>query len=335
MDRLEPPRYGGTLEVLGHLRTVASAGHQVVLHAFTRHALGHEAPFDEVHTNILRRARLPLSLRPWIVQSRQTRIARHQAAVQRGTVTYHGLHCSGFLTDGTLRLHNPESDYYASLARQSSGFKKGYYMAEAWALRRWERRLADVWSGPVSAIAPLDMRAWNALQPNSLAEWVPPHHPFTQSVPTEPAHQPLVLAVGKFSVEENAAAIKGLRAAIPPIEPLCFAGHNAPSDTPYYVDRPTDEELDRLYAKAQVIVVHAEHSLGIKFKLIQAVLQGRHIVAHAKAVEGLGLEDRVRTYTSWPEAYALIREVQGEPWTPDHASRAIEVAARFAVPPKN
>jgi glycosyltransferase involved in cell wall biosynthesis len=335
MDRLEPPRYGGTLEVLGHVRAVASTGHQVVLHAFTRHPLGAEAPFDEVHSNVLRRARFPRSLRPWIVQSRQTRIARHQAAVQRGTVTYHGLHCSGRLTDGTLRLHNPESQYYASLARQASGLKKGYYVAEAWALRRWERHVAAAWSGPVSAITPLDANAWNALSPRSSAVWVPPHHPFRQSVPSGAAARPLVLAVGKFSVEENAAAIKGLLAANPPIALLCFAGHNAPSGTPHYVDRPTDAELDQLYADAQVVVVHAEHSLGIKFKLIQALLQGRHIVAHAKAVEGLGLEGRVQTYTTWPEAYALIRQAQEEPWTPECAARAREVAARFSDPHTN
>lgn len=335
MDRLEPPRYGGTLEVLGHVRAVASTGQQVVVHAFTRHALESEAPFAEVHTNVLQRARFPRGIRPWIVQSRQTRIARHQAAVQRGTVTYHGLHCSGLSTDGILRLHNPESQYYASLARQASGLKKGYYMAEAWALRRWEKFMATAWSGPVSAITPLDARAWNALGPRSLAEWVPPHHPFTVSVPVGDAPKPLVLAVGKFSVEENAAAIKGLLAANPAIAPLCFAGHNAPQGTPHYVDRPSDDELNALYANAHVVVVHAEHCLGIKFKLIQALLQGRHIVAHENAVAGLGLEGRVQTYTSWPEAYALIRAAQQEPWTAEHAARAVEVAERFAVPRSN
>jgi len=195
--------------------------------------------------------------------------------------------------------------------------------------------VVSAWSGPVSAITPLDANAWNALSPRSLALWVPPHHPFTQSVPSGAAARPLVLAVGKFSVEENAAAILGLLAAQPPIEPMCFAGHNAPSGTPHYVDRPSDTELDQLYADAQVVVVHAEHSLGIKFKLIQALLLGRHIVAHAKAVEGLDLEGRVRTYTSWPEAYALIRQAQEEPWTSECAARATVVAARFAIPHTN
>jgi hypothetical protein len=335
MDRLEPPQYGGTLEVLGHVRAVVSTGQQVVVHAFTRQALDSKVPFTEVHINVLQRARFPRSLRPWIVQSRQTRIARHQAAVQRGTVTYHGLHCSGLLCDGILRLHNPESQYYASLARQASGLKKGYYLAEAWALRRWEQHLATAWSGPVSALTPMDARAWSALGPRSPAEWVPPHNPFTVSVPVGPAETPLVLAVGKFSVEENAAAIKGLLAANPPLAPLCFAGHNAPKGTPHYVDRPSDDELNVLYANAQVVVVHAEHSLGIKFKLIQALLQGRHIVAHAHAVEGLRLEGRVQTYTTWSEAYALIRGAQQEPWTPEHSAHAVEVAARFANPHSN
>jgi hypothetical protein len=221
------------------------------------------------------------------------------------------------------------------LARQASGFKKGYYLLEAWALRRWELRLAEVWNGPVSAITPMDALEWNALGPRSKAQWVPPNHPFSLAIPMGPASHPLVLTVGKFSVEENASAIKGLLAADPPIEPLCFAGHNAPHGTPHYIDQPTDEELDTLYAQAQVVVVHAEHSLGIKFKLIQALLQGRHIIAHAKAVEGLNLESRVRTYTSWPEAYELIRKAQVEPWTKEKADLAVKVAARFALPSTN
>jgi glycosyltransferase involved in cell wall biosynthesis len=335
MDRLEPPRYGGTLEVLGQLRQAAARGEQVVLHAFTRSALGHANPFAEGQVNVLRRRRLPCNLLPWIVQSRQTRIARHQALVQRGTVTYHGLHCSGLSLDGVLRLHNPESAYYASLARQARGHKQCYYRAEAWALKRWERQLAAVWSGPVSAITPADADAWNALNPRSEARWVPPHHPFLERVPQQPATEPLVLAVGKFSVEENAAALRGLLAAQPPLEGLCFAGHNAPARTPFYVDRPSDEALDSLYARAQVVVVHAEHSLGIKFKLIQALLQGRHIVAHEFAVQGLDLGDRVVTYRTWDEAYAAIRSAQQSPWTAEHAARAREVAERFrSTPPK-
>jgi glycosyltransferase involved in cell wall biosynthesis len=334
MDRLEPPPYGGTLEVLGHVRAVASAGQQVVLHAFTRQALRHESPFTEVHTNVLVRSRWPRNLKPWIVQSRQTRIARHQASIQRGTVTYHGIHCSGLGQEGTLRLHNPESAYYASLAHHSNGLKQWYYRAEAWALRRWERHVAATWTGSVDAIAPLDVTAWNALNPRSSAVWVPPHHTFTTAVPSEPAANALVLAVGKFSVEENSAAMNGLLAAVPPIAPLCFAGHNAPHGTPFYIDRPSDEALNELYAQAQVVVVHAEHSLGIKFKLIQALLQARHIVAHAKAVEGLELDGRVRTYQTWDEAYGLIRSCQVEPWTADHAALAAKVAARFAGSPK-
>jgi hypothetical protein len=84
-----------------------------------------------------------------------------------------------------------------------------------------------------------------------------------------------------------------------------------------------------------VVVVHAEHALGIKFKLIQALLQGRHIVAHEFAVQGLDLGDRVVTYRTWDEAYAAIRSAQQSPWTPEHAARAREVAARFrSAPPQ-
>ena len=330
MDRLEPPRYGGTLEVLGHVRAARAQGEQVVLHAFTRSPWWHSEPFDEVPTNVLRRARWPRNLAPWIVQSRQTRVARHQAAVQRGRVTYHGIHCSGFGAEGRLRLHNPESAYYASLARSASGLRRAYYFLEAWALRRWERALAARWTGGVEAITPRDAEAWNSLSPRSAAVWVPPHHPFAARIPQGNAPTSLVLAVGKFSVEENAVALRALLAADPPLAPLCLAGHNAPVGTPHYVDRPSDDALDALYDQAQVVVVHAEHALGIKFKLIQALLQGRHIVAHEQAVAGLDLGHRVRTYTTWAQAYDLIRAAQNEPWTSEHAALAAEVARRFS-----
>jgi hypothetical protein len=136
----------------------------------------------------------------------------------------------------------------------------------------------------------------------------------------------LVLVVGKFSVEENAAALRGLQAAQPAIEPLLFAGHNAPAGTKNYLDRPSDKELDELYVRAQVVVVHAEHQLGIKFKLIQALLQGRHIVAHEDAVAGLNLGQRVRTYRTWPQAYEAIRAAQSEPWSAAHAEEALRSA---------
>ncbi len=140
----------------------------------------------------------------------------------------------------------------------------------------------------------------------------------------------MVLAVGKFSVEENAVALRALLAADPPLAPLCLSGHNAPAGTPHYVDRPSDDELDALYDQAQVVVVHAEHALGIKFKLIQALLQGRHIVAHEHAVAGLDLGNRVRTYANWTQAYDLIRAAQNEAWTAEHAANAAEVARRFS-----
>jgi hypothetical protein len=260
------------------------------------------------------------------VQSRLSAIARHQAAVQRGVRTYHGLHCSALDPTGTLRLHNPESAYYRSLANQSKGLKRLYYLFEAWALRRWEQELASSWTGPVHAITARDAEAWNLRSPRSPAAFVAPRHPFVRAIPQGPAAEPLVLVVGKFSVEENAAALRGLLSAQPAIEPLLFAGHNAPAGTKNYLDRPSDTELDELYARAQVVVVHAEHQLGIKFKLIQALMQGRHIVAHEDAVAGLNLGIRVRTYRTWPEAYEAIRAAQSEPWTAAHAEEALRSA---------
>ena len=41
MDRLEPPPYGGTLEVGGQVERLVQSGYQVVLHATTKAALAH------------------------------------------------------------------------------------------------------------------------------------------------------------------------------------------------------------------------------------------------------------------------------------------------------
>lgn len=78
-----------------------------------------------------------------------------------------------------------------------------------------------------------------------------------------------------------------------------------------------------------MVLVHAEHSLGLKLKLIQALHQARWIVAHEAALAGLDWtpEMGIVTYHS-PESLAeAVEKALKSPWDTQQAE-AVKAARR-------
>ena len=57
------------------------------------------------------------------------------------------------------------------------------------------------------------------------------------------------------------------------------------------VENPSEAEMNDLIAKAQLHVLPAYSTNGIKLKLLTALFGGRHVVANEEMVEGTGLEN--------------------------------------------
>ena len=90
--------------------------------------------------------------------------------------------------------------------------------------------------------------------------------------------------------------------------------------------------MAEVFSEASMVLVHAEHSLGLKLKLIQACYQARWIIAHEAAVAGLdwtkemsiltyhdaeSLQDAVQTALSigWDATRSEKTRQARSPWT--------------------
>ena len=350
MDRLEPPPYGGTLEVKGQLESLLAAGFQVVLHATAKERLAHPVPlqmtdYPGVQWRTYRRKKGAFwsfftAGIPYMVGSRKSRQMQHSLNMAKGHHLVQGTHLTGltYPASAILRWHNPEALYYKSLGEIQKGFKALYLRREATLLSHWETNLAKRWQGPVWVLSPVDALLWIALggKPPLV---LPPQKKFPGSIPLEPAQRTMLLVPGKFSVPENAQAAcltHGLSVSV------TWAGHgfskelrrSAAHHGITVLDQPDDAMMHTAFAQASMVLVHAEHSLGVKLKLIQALYQARWILAHEAAVQGLSLSEEagILTYTDRLSLEKAIQTVENLGWDTDRAIKA-EEARRFWTQP--
>ncbi len=226
------------------------------------------------------------------------------------------------------------------MASYSTGLKRAYLRWEAAKLLRWERALAKRWAGPVWTLTAGDAQAWQAMG-GTAATVVPPQKRFSGTPPEQPAAQISLLVPGKFSVVENERAARWT--ANLPVA-VTWAGHDFSEDLQQLarntgvqiLDRPDDARMARAFQDASMVLVHAEHSLGLKLKLIQALYQARWIVAHEAAVQGLDWtpEMGIFTYDS-PESLAEAVEAAAKsPWDAQRAE-AVKAARRPLTEPSS
>lgn len=345
MDRLEPPVYGGTLEVAGQVERLIEAGCQVVLHATTNNTYAHAEAltlrdYPGVQFKTYRRNHWAIASlnRPYTVGSRNTRSLRRALQTASGKHAVQGSHLSAlrFPAAAVLRWHNPESLYYRSLSEYSSGFKRMYLRWEAAKLARWERQLALRWEGPVWTLTSKDAQHWKALGGRG-ALVVPPQKRFEGMPPLTPASEQTMLVPGKFSVIENDRAARW--SANLPLR-IIWGGHGfsnslrslASAKNVDLLELPSDARMAQAFNEASMVLVHAEHSLGLKLKLIQALYQGRWIIAHEAAVAGLDWTEEMSILTykdpqslahavetalkiGWDRARAEKTHLARVPWT--------------------
>jgi glycosyltransferase involved in cell wall biosynthesis len=328
MDRFETTSYGGTLEVRGQVKNAIDLGFQVVLYCWSKDEIQHPSPesIHGVQFQTLKRNQSWLKLfrtAPYIVSSRNTRIARHKSSIQRGKTIINGVHCTGMpiLENSILRIHNPEACYYDSLGRQSKGLIALYFRWESLRLKFWERKLAKEWRGMVWALTENDLRFWTGLKPRSKGKIVGPLVTFEFKILESKPISKSLLVPGKFSVNENENALKMSMNADG--WDIIWAGHGLSKKNKKflnsrvsYIENPTDDEISNLFKNSHATLIHAEHNLGIKIKLIQALHQSRWIIAHNYAVVGIpySSKDGILTYSDPKSFIKALDQINVTTW---------------------
>ncbi len=197
-----------------------------------------------------------------------------------------------------LDNYNVESRILERLAATRSGLRRRFWLAEAWKLRRWERRLMER-SGTVFAISETDREGMSRLAPRANLLTVPMGmHGSSYAGP--PSGPPVVLFTGAFNWHVNEdAAVWMCREVWPLIRSrrpdalLRLVGRD-PSSVVRELAEPGSVEVTgtvpemRPYVEAAtLIVVPLRYGSGVRTKILEAFTAGRPVISTAVGCEGL------------------------------------------------
>ena len=310
LDVPYPPDYGGASEMFHKIRALHAAGVTIDLHVF-EYGRGQQPILKQYCRSVNYYERMEghkgLSMKlPYIVSSRANIALLERLKSDQHPILFEGIHTTYFLYQGLLndrkcfvRLHNLEHEYYRMLATCSrSPLKSFYYLFESRLLRRYESNLKG--KAVMLTLTEREKSKFLAFCPDTDVRCLPAFTGLEQT-DIEQGVGSFCLYHGNLSIAENEkAAVWLLKNVFRKLKiPLVIAGRKP---SPYLirlahrwqhtciVANPSEKELNDLIRKAQVHVLPSFSGTGIKFKLLNAVFHGRHVVTNERMVEGTGLE---------------------------------------------
>ena len=327
-----PADYGGVMDVYYRLKALSEAGVGVHLHCFT-YGRPVAPELENVCASVSYYKRnmswlLQLGRRPFIVSSRDNAALRQRLRQDRLPVLLEGVHCCALLEDGALeagrsvavRAHNVETEYYAALATaERSLSRRSYLKLESRKLRDYESVLRR--ASAVFTVSDTDCDHFTAMGCRQVAT-VPCGNP-NREVASLLGRGDYAIYHGNLSVAENEnAAMDLITTVFSGMDcRLVVAGH-APSrelqtlvaqhDNVTLVADPTEEEMERLIAGAQVNILTTSQATGLKVKLLNSLFKGRHCLVNDKMVEGTGLAGLCTVATSHEEMRSALARLMNE-----------------------
>ena len=293
-----PDDYGGVIDVFHKVRHLHASGASIHLHCFT---YGRQAA-DILNKYCTRVSYYPRNISklllfqptPYIVSSRVSEPMLKEIQRDDAPVLLEGLHCTaqaasmGFHKRKIMvRAHNVEHDYYRLLAQTEKHlFKKIYLEQEAAKLEKYEPLLLR--QLPVAAISRADHEYFEKRYGQST--FIPAFHA-NDSVSIPEGRGEYFLYHGNIGVSENRSAAEWLLENVLPglRHPLYIAGNRIPSSlirkyegmNVRFISSPGHPEMDSLIRGAQVLLLPATQSTGIKLKLIESLFKGRHLLINS------------------------------------------------------
>lgn len=304
-----PADYGGVMDVYYKIKALHQIGVKVHLHCFEygrEHQNALNAVCEEVHYYQRKEGHKGFSLEyPYIVASRNDEKLWERLNADDYPVLLEGVHCTYGLISGKLkknnvaiRLHNVEYEYYKQLGRwEKSLFRKAYMRNESRLLKRYEEQLKNY---SIIALSEADAAHYKKVFKARNTHFIPPFIP-NQMVTSKEGLGTFALYHGNLSVVENEKAATWLLEKIfHELEiPFVVAGKNPPqrlTDLAHVqqhtcmVANPGEAELNDLVQKAQLHILPSFTNSGIKYKLLNSVFTGRHVIANSEMLRGTHLE---------------------------------------------
>ena len=329
-----PANYGGVIDVFYRVKALIEAGVKVHLHCF-EYGRGEQEILKRCHEVKYYKRDMSfakqLSLTPFIVNSRRSEALVQDLLKDDYPILCEGLHTTAVLLDKRLknrriyvRAHNVEHDYYNGLGgSERCGWKRLFYHAEAWKLRRYEPVLKR--AAGIFAISQQDVEHFSKCYRNVA---LVPGFNAADSVCSETGRGDFVLYHGNLSVRENEDAAKWLiENVFAELDMACIVSGLNPSEklkklvekysNVTLVANPDDAEMIDLLRQAQVNILVTNQPTGLKLKLLNALYNGRFCLVNSDMVKGTSLESLCVVADEPKQMIAEIKRLMEEDFTED------------------
>ena len=287
------------------------AGVQLILHIFLHHG-NRETELtklsDEIYyykRNVGLRSQL--SLLPYNVLSRNDSTLINDLCKDDAPILFEGIQTCYYLSDNRLkdrtkmvRMHNVEYDYFRQFGKSCKGWRKVFYLTEAFKLKAFEYNLSH--ADRILPITDADTEYYRRTFPHNDVRLL--NCFFDDSVTTlGNATKPYILYHGNLAIIENINTVNFLLDKVAPHLPhgysLIIAGRK-PSDAMMekakrvpgvrIIPDPSGEEMDRLICEAHINLLLTFQPTGIKLKLLNALVKGHgHCIANSHMLHGNSL----------------------------------------------
>lgn len=336
-----PADYGGGIDQFHLIRTLHHLGIGIHLHCFKykqteQVALAQYCKSVYYYDRIEGHAGFSNKL-PYIVSTRSNKQLFERLLENNYPILVEGVHTSGMIMDTRfknrsiyVRSHNIEQKYYGDLVGcTKSIFRKLYYKHEAYLLKKYEALLAEK-AAAIFTLSNADAQFYRTQYERANIIEVPAFLPDWE-LGTQTGVGSYCLYHGDLSVEANEkAATWLLKHVFTELKiPFVITGKN-PSDKLYklahsqqhtcLVANPGEKELQDMIAKAHIHVLPSFIDTGIKIKLLNALLNGKHIIANEATVTGSGLEAACHVGTSANAFKNIISQLYHQPFTEEEIS---------------
>lgn len=301
-----PPNYGGIIDVFYKIKELHHLGINIYLHCF-EYDRPQQKELEKYCKKVFYYQRASkiksiFSSVPYIIKNRENQLLIDQLKKTEAPILFEGLHTTFPLTKTVfnsktyIRAHNIEHDYFKGLAKSESNvFKKIFYLVESFKLKKYELILNKV--AGVFSISPYEQEYFS-LTYGQKCTYIPAFHD-AKHLESQETKGDFILFHGDLRISDN---IKAALFLIDVYKNSSFRLVIASSNNSSIIKEieqyknirfesiNTQEELKILFRKAHINTLVTFQKTGIKLKLLNALYQGKYIIANTKMIADTGLE---------------------------------------------
>jgi hypothetical protein len=324
-----PANYGGIIDVYFQIKALSEKGVSIILHCFQYNGKKRQPHLKDLCKEVYYYKRktgvagISAQL-PYIVYSRRDKLLMNRLAQASGPILFEGIHSCYYLNHRQLknkikvvRCMNVEHEYYRFLAKQAQLPQKLFFKEEAKRLKSFEDVLNH--AQVLVPISSQDGSYYLDQFPQVEQTVISAFHGNNLKPPSEQIGT-YALFHGSLDVIENEkAALFLINKVFKNLNyPLIIAGKE-PSDRLIQtikgipkitlVANPDDQKLEQLIANAQIHLMYATQSSGLKLKLLKALFHGKHVIANDLMLTDKNLEKAViiaNAISDWQNQIKLL-----------------------------